>query len=148
MQYLELPGWRIRYDRAATQAAHADIPFGGAESCTCEPCGNWVSNRAILMPSGFITLLETLGIPPNRDVEVYHNGRLEVGRHLYAGWYHFIGTVEFGEQEASPFVEFGSFQVFFHSRPALLRDTFRGLPVAELAFSAEVPWLSEIPESD
>ncbi len=148
METLALPGWRIRHDRAMTQAAYAKILRGGADSCSCDPCRNWVRTRTVLFPPPFLQLLETLGIPPHRDREVYHNGRLPTGLHSYAGWYHFVGAVEFGEREESPFVEYLPFQVFFRSKPALLPDVFSDLPVVELDFSAEVPWLSDIPESD
>ena len=147
MQRLDLRGWRILYERAATQAAYAQIPAGGADSCSCDPCRNWVRTRAVLFPPAFLALLDALGIPPDRDCEVYHNGRLPTGKHSYAGWYHFVGAVEFGEQAGSPFVEYPPIQVFFHSKPALLPEAFRDRPVVELDFLAEVPWLSDIPES-
>mgnify|MGYP001300222796 CR=1 FL=1 len=147
MERQDLPGWRIAYDRAATQAAYAHIPRGGADSCACGPCRNWVRTRSDLFPASFTALLDALGIPPDRDCEVYHNGRLPTGKHSYAGWYHFVGAVEFGEREGSPFVEYPPFQVYFHSQPALLQKPFHGLRVATLEFSAEAPWLSEIPEA-
>jgi hypothetical protein len=147
LERLELPGWRIAYDARATIATYARISYGDAETCPCDGCWNWVRIRAAVMPPELVALLENLGIPPDREAEVSHFGSPEPGKHFYAGWYHFVGAVEYGEQEASPFVEFGSFRVFPHSSPVLLRDAFRGMPVVQLEFEAEVPWLSEILES-
>jgi hypothetical protein len=146
MEQLELPGWRVLYDTAATRAVHARLPTGGADSCSCDPCRNWVLSRARLVPAELQVLLDRLGIPLDRDAEIYHNARLESGLHSYGGWYHFVGRVLSGEREASPHVPFGQFAVFFHSSPALLPEAFAGQPVVQLEFDAELPWLSEVPE--
>lgn len=147
MQLLELPGWRIEYDRSATVCAFDRAPATGPETCGCGPCSNWAETRERLLPSGFRDLLGQLGIPFDREAEVYHNGRLESGLHSYGAWYHFIGWVLFGEHECSPNVVFGSFSVYFHSKPALLPEAFAGQAVAKLEVVAEVPWLSEAPEA-
>src|SRR5262245_42240485 len=99
MKRLDLPGWEIQFDREETATAYAQIEIGGAEACGCEPCRNWVASRVQLIPSGFRDLLERLGIPSDRDAEVYHNARLESGLHSYGGWYHFVGNILFGERE-------------------------------------------------
>ncbi len=147
MHHLELPGWQILYDHEATVAAHLKIPTGGARSCDCDPCRNWAASRVPIIPAEFRELLELLGIPLDREREVYHNCRLDSGLHSYAGWYHFIGQVLTGEQEDAALVAFGSFSIFFHSSPALLPKAFAGLAVVQLEFEAEVPWLSQIAES-
>ena|SRR5579863_3079660 len=146
MELLELPGWQILYDHKATVAAHAKIPTGGAESCGCDPCRNWAVSRVRIIPGEFRELLELLGIPLDREREVYHNCRLGSGLHSYAGWYHFIGQVLTGEHEDTAIVAFGRFSVFFHSSPALLPQAFDGTAVVQLEFEAEVPCLSQIAE--
>jgi hypothetical protein len=148
MESLTLPGWSIEFDRAATVAAFADVRIGGSESCSCDPCRNWILTREQLLPTDFRALLDQLGIPFDRDTEVYHNCRLESGLHSYGGWYHFVGRVLEGEHQCSPNVQYGSLSVYFHSQPHLLAEPFAKLLVAELAFDAEVPWLSEVPEAD
>jgi hypothetical protein len=148
MEILELPGWRIEYDRSATAAAYASAPANGPEACGCGPCRNWADTRDRLLPEGFLRLLDRLGIPFDREAEVYHNCRLESGLHSYGAWYHFIGRVLFGEREGSPHVVFGELAVFFHSRPVLLPEAFAGQPLVQLEVEAEVPWLSGVPEAD
>jgi hypothetical protein len=145
MKLLELPGWRIEYDREATVAVHATILANGPESCGCDPCRNWAATRQRLFPKEFRELLDQLGVPFDHECEVYHNCRLESGLHSYGAWYHFVGRVLSGERECSPNVVFGPFSVFFHSSPALLPKAFAGQPVVQLEIAAEVPWLSEVP---
>ena len=147
MELLELAGWRIECDRAATTAAHADSPATGPEACGWDPCRNWAESRERLLPEDFLRLLDRLGIPPDREAEVYHNARLESGLHSYGAWYHFVGKVLSGERECSPNVVFGSFSVFFHSQPLLLPKAFAGQVVVQLEVEVEVPWLSEVPEA-
>jgi len=96
----------------------------------------------------FRALLERLGIPFNREAEVYHNSRLESGLHSYGAWYHFIGRVLFGERECSPNFVFGPFSVYFHSKPVLQPDVVAGQPVVQLEVVADVPWLSDVPEEN
>ena len=102
MNLLDLPGWRVEYDHEATVAAHSGAPANGPESCVCAPCRNWAATRESLLPREFRELLDRLGIPFDREREVYHNCRLETGLHSYGGWYHFVGRVLSGERECSP----------------------------------------------
>jgi hypothetical protein len=148
MERLELPGWCILYDATATWEAYARVRTGGAESCGCDPCRNWVLSRARLVPTDLRGLLGRLGIPLDRDCEVYHCAREESGLHYYGGWYHFIGRILNGERESAPHVSFGPFKVSFKSGPALLPEAGIGQPVVQLKFDALVPWLSEIPEAE
>lgn len=148
IEFLELPGWRIEYDHLATHAAYGRAPATGPETCGCNPCRNWAATRDHLLPEAFRNLLDRLGIPSNREAEVYHNCRLTSGLHSYGAWYHFIGRVLFGERECSPNVTFGSFSVNFRSKPDLLPEAFAGQPVVQLDVAADVPWLSETPEAE
>jgi hypothetical protein len=147
MELLELPGWRLEYDRLATIAACKLALAYGPEQCDCNPCRNWVATRDQLFPIGFRDLLNQLGISHDCEAEVYHNCRLESGLHSYGAWYHFIGRVIYGERECSPFIVFGSFSVYFHSKPALMPESFAGQPVVQLEVVTEVPWLSDVPEA-
>ncbi len=147
MDILELPGWKIEYDRDATAAAYRLAPLSRWKSCGCDPCRNWGATRGQLLSVEFRDLLARLRIPFDQEIEVYHNARLENGLHSYGGWYHFIGRVLFGERECSANVAYGGLSVYFHSKPALLADSFIGKPVVQLETEAEVPWLSDVPES-
>src|SRR5437660_323019 len=92
---MELPGWCIDYDRAATIAGYAQIPVGGPEKCTCDACRNWALTRDAILPNDMRALLERLGVACGKECEVYHVCRLESGLHSYGGWYHFVGCVKY-----------------------------------------------------
>ncbi|WP_068135009.1 hypothetical protein [Roseimaritima ulvae] len=147
MDQIELPGWRIEYDRSATVAMLARMPTSGPDSCHCAPCKNWAATRRNILPVEFQALLEELGIPLDREIEIIHFGRLESGQHFYGGWYHFVGHVLEGEQELAPHLRVDSFAWFFHAKPALLTDASAGLPIVQLEIEAEIPWLSNLPEA-
>jgi hypothetical protein len=94
-----------------------------------------------------VGLLEHLGVRPDREVEVYHNARLDSGLHSYGGWYHFVGRLV-GEQDDHPEpLSYGPFLVYFSRNLALVPSAFAGLPTVQLEFHAEVTWLSEIAET-
>jgi hypothetical protein len=86
--------WLFTNDLCATQKAYSNIDAGGADECTCNPCKNFVAVRDRVFPAAFLSLLESLGIDPHKDGEVYHNAQLAPGRHDYAGWYHFVGLLD------------------------------------------------------
>jgi len=146
MDVLELPGWRIEFDREATAAAYACAAIRATEPCSCAPCRNWAATRERFLPGEFLALLSRLGIPFDQDAEVYRNGRLESGLHLYGAWYHFIGRVVFGEKECSPNVVYDPVSLYFCSSESLLPEPFEGQPIVQLEIEAKVPWMTEIPE--
>jgi hypothetical protein len=147
VELLELADWQILFDREATLAAYERTSTGGPELCACNTCRNWADSREKPFPAEFRAFLARLGIPPNREAEVYHNGRLESGLHYYAGWYHFVGKVLCGENEGSPNIVIDPFAFFFHSSPVLTPEAFCGPSVVQLEFEAQVPWLSGTPEA-
>ena len=32
-----------------------------------------------------------------KEAEIYHNGQVRPGIHSYGGWFHFVGTIETGD---------------------------------------------------
>jgi hypothetical protein len=86
--------WEYTCDRASTIEAYARASAGGSDTCRCNTCRNFAAVRASVFPPSFLTVLDSLGIDPRKDGEVYHNARIEPGRHDYAGWFHFIGALD------------------------------------------------------
>ena len=140
--------WRYECDRDATAAAHAQATAGGASTCSCSGCRNFVAVREGVFPAEFRTLLDALGIDPAKDGEVYHVARTGPGLHLYGGWYHFVGALH----TTGDFAEIGFGQGFFcsmcvASAPPI--ETLVGLPVVQLEFRADgIPWVLDEPEPD
>ena len=71
--------------------AYACVLVGAPEGCGSEHDLNFVAARMPVFPPNVRELLERLHISPNREVDIYHTARLASGRHLYGGWFHFIG---------------------------------------------------------
>jgi hypothetical protein len=93
----------------------------------------------------FLAFLDKPGIDPHKDGEVYHNARLASGLHDYAGWFHFVGTLdEFG---GFPVVQFGDdFTAWMCHATALRLPTLTDFPAVQLEFHATaVPWLLDEP---
>jgi hypothetical protein len=87
---LTIGPWTIEYDRQATTAVHARISVAGPEQCGCWYCLNWVQGRFQLVPTAVRSLLARLGVPVAGETEVYEMQN-DDGRHIYGGWYTFVG---------------------------------------------------------
>jgi hypothetical protein len=143
--------WEIRCDADSTRKAYASVAAGGPEECGCQPCLNFAANRAQIYPAQVLALFEKLGVSPNREIEVYHLTRLPSGRHLYGGWFHFVGSILSGADAAKQVAENlwqpdleeadENFSLGFNSRLSLVRKTFAGLMLVQLEFTAKVPWV-------
>ena len=86
--------WEFTCDAQATVDAYARAEAGGSDTCTCSTCRNFRLVRELAYPAGFLEFLRSVGIDPKKDGEVYHNGEIEPGKHHYAGWFHFVGSLE------------------------------------------------------
>jgi hypothetical protein len=73
--------WTYTVDRDATALAYRLVEKGGVDTCGCAACRNFRVARLNAFPAEFRALLDQLGIDPNKDGEVYHNGRIALGHH-------------------------------------------------------------------
>lgn len=76
---MHLGKWEFTCNRQATIQAYARAQAGGTATCSCVWCRNFVLVRDGVYPDAFLALLESLGIDPKKDGEVYHNGEIEPG---------------------------------------------------------------------
>jgi hypothetical protein len=133
--------------------AYSREAAGNSSQCTCVGCRNFVAARFDVFPKAFLTLLDSLGIDPTKDGEVYHNGRLSPGNHSpgnhhYGGWFHFIGTLD-ATGDFPPVQFFESFSVCFCSKSAPSLSALKDLPLVQVEFTASaVPWCLTEPEPD
>jgi hypothetical protein len=132
--------WQFTCDRQATEDAYAREGTGNSAHCTCNGCRNFVVARCDVYPKAFLTLLDSLGIHPAKDGEVYHNGRLSPGIHHYGGWFHFVGTLDVtGDFPPVQFAE--GFSVYLCSKSAPCLPALKDLPLVQVEFTASaVPW--------
>ena len=139
--------WQYTCDRAATIEAYAEATDAGADNCTCNGCRNWVEVRDRVFPVEFLALLESLGIDPRKDGEVYHNARLGPGQHDYGGWFHFIGSLD--HTGDFPVADFGGgFSAWMQRKSAPELFALKGQQLVQLEFHAtQVPWGLSEPEA-
>ncbi len=156
LKSLEYGRWKISSDATATRTAYARLTAGSPEECGCEPCRNFAAQRNKTYSTATLALFESLGIASNREAEIYHMARLESGKHLYGGWFHFVGSIIFGADAAKqvsenvwqPDLESESdnFSLGFTSLVHLIREPFNGLQLVQLEFTAQIPWILEAKE--
>jgi hypothetical protein len=150
--------WEIESDSEATRRAHSGVAKGSPEGCGCEPCLNFAAARKQVYSEKIVAMLDDLGIPSDREVEIYHMGRLPSGLHYYGGWFHFAGRILSGADAAKQVREnvwqpdleaiTDRFKFGFSSRVQLATLAFSGLPMVQLEFTAEVPWLIDAKEPE
>jgi len=143
--------WQLSCDPDLTRKSYAAVAIGGPEECGCVPCLNFAAARQQIYKPDVLALFEKLGIPHDREVEIYHMARLTSGRHFYGGWFHFVGSIVSGSDAAKQIAEntwqpdlektSDSFSLGFSSRIELIREPFKSLPLVQLEFTAEVPWI-------
>jgi hypothetical protein len=140
--------WEYSSDRDATILAYGQAEGGGVDSCDCNGCRNFRVARERVFPATFHTLLGQLGIDLHKDGEVWRAGRLALGRHVYGGWYHFIGTLDktgdFAPIDLGP-----NFKVWMCHANAPRLPSLKEKSVVQVGFYTEmVPWLLDEPEPD
>jgi len=158
METVRFGRWELTCDPERTRKAYAAVVKGSPEECGCEPCINFAALRGQIYVPEVLTLFEKLGIPPNREAEIYHMARLESGRHLYGGWFHFVGAIVSGADAAQQIAERiwqpdleragDNFSLRFSSHFALVRESFAGLHLVQVEFTAKVPWILPTIEPD
>jgi hypothetical protein len=133
--------WEFTCNVQATVDAYARIEAGGSDTCTCIWCRNFRLVRDRIYPQPFLTLLESVGIDSRKDGEVYHNGEIEPGKHYYAGWFHFIGSLD--KTGDFPVVRFApGFSAYLCRKGAPELSVLKGLSLVQVEFQAEhVPWV-------
>lgn len=133
--------WQYSVDRDATVAAYARAEYGDAVRCGCNGCRNFVAARFRVFPPDFVALLNSLGVDPTKEGEVYTEGRKAPGSHYYGGWFHFVGELPVtGDFEHVSFSNGLLVSMCKKSAPGL--PELDGLPLVQLEFRAEnVPWV-------
>ena len=159
MNRIVIGRWTLEADPDATCAAYSRIPHGSPETCNCDPCHNFAVSRETTYPPAFRRLLVDLGVPCDREAEIYHNGRLETDLHLYGGWFHFVGSIVSGADAFVTTIDGDSGTFDLHRiterfsagvsvRTALVNQAFNSQSLLQLEFAAEIQWVVEAPEPD
>jgi hypothetical protein len=149
-------------DPDATRQAYSGVKWGGAESCPCTSCKNYVLVRDIAYPKEAMDLFGQFGIDYHKEAEVYRWWREPQGLHWYQGWFHFVGFIvsgkdaesivgldhkgePYGKIDLKPITD--NFSIGFTKRAELVDPAFRtGKPITQIDFSTKIPWMLSTPE--
>ena len=154
MEQIQFMDWQLEVDAVETGRAHAARESGGPEECGCLHCRNLAAARDLAYPRQFVELLGRLGIPENRESEVYHCGEIEPGLHFYGGWFHFVGRMVTGPESHTGGPTGGPveltdlserFSVGFTRQIALVPSSFPSGSIGQIEFAAKVPWVLSEP---
>jgi hypothetical protein len=159
MESILVMNWQLEVDSEATARAHAVREAGGPELCGCLHCRNFAAARKLAYPAQFANLLDRLGVAQNRESEIWHGAEVEPGLHFYFGWFHFVGRIVTGSEshiggplggqiKLEALSEHFSMGFTRYVDVGVVPESFPSDGVAQLEFSAKVPWvLSETFES-
>ena len=130
--------WIFDCDVEATRAGYETISHGGAESCNCAGCRNYLAQRDSAYPAEVLDLFNQLGVNYKLDAETYRKARLEPGIHLYGGWFHFVGAIV--KQPIGP-ATLDNFTIDFIPNNALAAKAFENQPVVQIEITVKLPWV-------
>lgn len=129
----------IRCDRSRTVRAYETVVNGGAAGCKCSYCRNFIALRGSAYPASFLSLLDRLGIDPEKEGEVYEIGPAEEGRRVHGGWFFFVGQIlDVGESQSE---EDGVTYWAGDGKSLPRPDGDFGLDLLALNFTLTVPWV-------
>ena len=156
MQTIDFLEWKLFVDDALTRSTYANVAVGGADSCICKNCKNYVKSREFAFPGGIKKLFNALGVDYKKDCEVVHYYRNRNGLHHYCGWFHYIGDF-FGPDCTLPLANGGyttnlvtitpNFSIGFRKGTSL--SIFQNNEnLVQIEFEAHIPWIIDTPESE
>ena len=138
MEELSLADQTASFDRYATQAAYSLIEGGDADQCGCDPCRNFALQRINAYPPEFHSLLDRLGIDALKEGEAVHYGPESSDRHVYGGWFYFVGTIAVaGKRQIGK----DAFNYWIGTSFPEPPTPFQGQPVLALEFMTQLPWV-------
>ena len=156
MELFELSKWSVWADPDLTREAYALMDCGGAESCGCEACYNFLNSRHLVYPTEVLDFLDWLGIDPLLEAEVHRDVCLGEDRHRYTVAFFLVGRIASGplttisasvQGLAASLVDVDDeVRVGFSADARDAPEAFRGLPSVCLEVELTVPWVSNAPE--
>ena len=163
LEALRFRKWELAPEPTATRAAYATIELGWPEFCGCVHCRNFAVARPTTYPAEALDLMGRLGITPALEQEVIPIEPIGSEAYFYMGSWAFVGKLSSGpdfwkpkpggglmnDREATEFLT-SAFRMGFTTRLTRTPRPFRGQPVVQLEFAAEVPWIirKRMPDGD
>ena len=137
--------YRLRCDPEATRLALNAVTQGAPELCDCTASRNFIAARALVYTGPHVALLAQLGVTPGKEAEVYTFGEMESGLHRFDGFTHFVGELLEG-RDAPPWPITEHVSLWLNDAGiGLVPASFGEVPLVQVEFIAELPWLIEDP---
>jgi hypothetical protein len=134
--------WEFNYDRELTSEAYSQISFPSIWQCNCVTCQNYKTVREEIYPEEFKSILDLLGINSAKEAEIYHIKKLGFKKHLYGGWFHFIGHFTSNNLSSSLMIYLTeNVQISFTDKTMLVPDILKKKDVLQLEFKITIPWV-------
>lgn len=134
-----LGGYVLDIDVERTRNTYRTIEKGGAESCGCSSCRNYLSALPDALPKELLRFLSEAGIDVRKDAEVYENGEVSPGIRSYGGEYYFWGSIVAEPKKEQIFAN--GFRFAFTGPSPLVQDEFRSQGAICCCFDGNLPWL-------
>ncbi|PQA55686.1 hypothetical protein [Siphonobacter curvatus] len=141
--------WEFEVDRRITKDVYDAIDKGGAQTCGCNYCLNFLLQQEGIYPPEVVVFFEEVGIDYHKEVEVVEYGEVEKGQYLYNSWFHFAGRIMKGKTSAR-LLPTGGYQFELTSLTETAKIGFwpnndlayfpNGIPLVQVEFEIRLPW--------
>ena len=143
MTQITYRNWILDCDVEATRAGYETVSAGGAETCGCAGCRNFLVQRDSVYLGEILNLFNELGVNYKRDAETCHTSRLEPGLHLYGSWFHFVGAIV--KKPIGP-ATLNHLTIDFIPHNALAAKAFENQRLVQIEITVKLPWVLTEPE--
>lgn len=149
MEIVKFKDWKFEVNKSFTQLTYNKVLLGGAETCNCKDCQNYIANREAIFSSEIKELFLKLGIDYKKEVEITAWETLSNGLHYIGGWFNFKGKIIGGKECDVPLPGGGfilelteqndNFSIGFSKNSSL---TFfeDNNEIIQIEFGANIPW--------
>ncbi len=142
--------WKFEVDKNLTEYNYENLKFGGADSCDCKDCKNYVQYRENIFPEEVKLLFNSLGIDYKKDVEILSYESLPNDLHHVGGWFVFIGKMLSGNDCSKCLPSGGStldlfeltsnFSIGFTNKISYSYFE-KNLDLVQVEFQTNIPWV-------
>jgi len=138
---IELGDYVLEVDSERTKSTYLEIEKGGAESCGCSYCRNYLASLPESLPEEVLHFFSKAGIDPKKDAEVYEQGEISPGVRSYGGEYYLWGSIVSEPKREQMLSK--RFQFAFMQPSPLAQDQFHSEGSLCFYFNTELPWVLE-----
>jgi len=145
--------WAFEVDRQITQNVYQAVDKGGAQTCGCTYCLNFLLQQESVYPPEVVAFFEAVGMDYHKEAEVVEYGEVEKGQHVYNSWFHFAGKMIRGQPCTRP-LPTGGYQHELTRLTEIAKIGFwanndlsyfpDGIPLIQVEFEIRLPWQLDV----